>query len=89
MDSSRPISVGEGRGKERIEQVTRGYKLKRVRNLGKNPADGTDYMRNFHESLKPWEEIARICPNKKARILHRCFFSFLFIFFNWEICKKT
>lgn len=70
MDSSRPISVEvEGRGKERMEQVTKGNKLKRVRNLGKNPADGMDYMRNFQESLKPWEEIAGICPNKKARIL--------------------
>lgn len=79
MDSSRPISV-EGRGKERMEKVTKGYKLKRVRNLGKNPADGMDYMRNFQESLKPWEEIAGICPNKKARILYRCFFSFWFFF---------
>lgn len=61
-----------------MEQVTRGYKLKRVRNLGKNPADGMDYMRNFHKSLKPWEEIARIFPNKKARILYRCVFFFPF-----------
>lgn len=70
-----------------MEQVTKGYKLKRVRNLGKNLADGTDYMRNFQESLKPWEEIAGICLNKKARILYGCFFSFYF--FPRETCKKT
>lgn len=77
MDSSRPISVEvEGREKERMEQVAKGYKLKRVRNLGKNPAGGMDYMRIFQKSLKPCEEIAGICPNKKARILYRCCFFF-------------
>lgn len=82
MDSSRPIrDEVEGRGKERMEQVTKGYKLKRVRNLGKNPSDGMDYMRNFQESLKPWEEIAGICPNKRARILYRCFFLLFFLTF--------
>lgn len=50
-----------------MEQVTKGYKLKSVRNLGKNPAGGMDYMRNFQESLKPWEEIAGICPKQKGK----------------------
>lgn len=77
-----PISVrAEGRGKERMEQVTKGYKLKRVRNLEKNPADGMSYMKNFQESLQLWEEIVGICPNRKARIVYRWHFFLLFLFF--------
>lgn len=89
MDSSRPIrDEAVGRGKERMEQVTKGYKLKRVRNLGKNPADGMDYMRNFQESLKPWEEIAGICPNKRARILYRCFLLLFFFSFSGQPARE-
>lgn len=77
-----PISVrAEGRGKERMEQVTKGYKLKRVRNLEKNPADGMSYMKNFQESLQLWEEIVGICPNRKARIVYGWHFFLLFLFF--------
>lgn len=89
MDSSRPISGEvEGKGKERMQQVTKGYKLKRMRNLGKIPADSRGYMRSFQESLKPWEEIARICPNKKARILCRSSFAFCFAFVSGEHTRK-
>lgn len=71
-----------------MEQVTKGYKLKRMRNLGKNPADSGDYMRNLPESLKPWEEIAGIRPNKKARILYRSFFTFWVAFVSGEHARK-
>lgn len=61
-----------------MEQVTKGYKLKRVRNLGKNPDHSMDQMRNFQTSLKPWEEIAEMCKNREARILYRCLLPFYF-----------